>query len=177
MTFSFPHHLIVFRILTDNRYKESVYIQPYIIKMSESDHKITQTTTTTVKATKTTKTMKKQSVYTKTSGASDMSRTKTEFYNTVLGDKANQSANKCLCGVSDVDIYVKTGNTSAHPGVAKCFKTLPGDVLSTFQNHNLLSNNRYDQVIIIGVNIIRTCCNLKYPYTFKTNDEVSAMMR
>lgn len=72
-----------------------------------------ETMTTTAKITTKKMNINKRRVYTETSRASIMSRTRKEFCNTDLGDKENQSANERLSGVYAVDLYVQNGNTAA----------------------------------------------------------------
>lgn len=71
-----------------------------------------------------------------------MSRTKKEFYSTVLGDKANQSVNERLRVVSAVGIYVQNFDAASHNGTAKVFKTLSDDLRLTLKprHHNVPSN-------------------------------------
>lgn len=98
------------------------------------------------------------------------------FHRATLGDKANQSESECLSGVYEVDLYVQDAITVHHVGLANVFKNLTDDLRRVFHNHTLPSNTQQNQVVIATVDIIPGRRNVKYPYTFKTNNEVTAML-
>lgn len=86
-----------------------------------------------------------------------MSRTKTEFYSSVISDKKNHSANENLRGVTKVGVYIQDGINEVHVGNASTFKNTTDDLLRTLPNHTIPSNNLQDQVVITAVDIRQTC--------------------
>lgn len=124
----------------------------------------TKSTTTTT----TTNNNNNNSIYSDTSVADDMFRTKNKFYSTtVLGEKASQSASDRLRGVSMVDLYLQYGTNAVHFATDNVFKNMTDKLWGTFHNDTVSSNTCKYQVVIIELDIIPVRHNLKYPYTFK----------
>lgn len=106
-----------------------------------------------------------------------MFRTKKELYSAVIGNKANKSASERWSGVCKVDLYVKVVITEVHLRTARVFKYLTDAPRRTLNNHTLLSDTWQYQVFINALYIIPGSRNLKYNYTFKTNNEVLVTLR